>query len=43
MTTSAAAAPTSGRVKPKPDPRYHLSRRDYDRLMRETPRGPRSE
>jgi hypothetical protein len=31
---------TTARVTPRRDPRYHLSRRELDRLMREIPRGP---
>jgi len=39
MTTVTAPAPAPERAEPKPDPRYHLSHREYERLMREIPRG----
>ncbi|GAU66676.1 hypothetical protein SSP35_03_03240 [Streptomyces sp. NBRC 110611] len=34
------ATTTTQRTEPKLDPRYHLSRREYERLMRQIPRGP---
>ncbi|WP_277607956.1 hypothetical protein [Streptomyces boncukensis] len=43
MTTTTTTPRRPQRAERKPDPRYHLSRREYERLMRQVPRGPHRE